>query len=371
MPAQLSNTSKHIPPKRLLQQHQKQLSQKYTNKNSKPIVNLKSTSETNSVVSENNKITELKSKIEKYKSNMKNIKSTNYNIKTLVLNSLNIKWKGRWKNHIDNKIIIKRELIPTIFNAYNYQLTTNKIKNVSKILIKKIILPKQVSLNNLFIDIDLSNSDSHSKLLYSKTIELGDTYYVYENSEPINLINLKDITKLSININNYNDTHLNISNISVKHMDIEESSKDTYKFIIYINNVHKQVMQCGNTILFGNFKLAEFIKLTKLCNSKSIKLLEHWFNKTSHKVLSINYNPSNKDYIDSIVVATPIKYDILTGVSHKKNKFDFILPKQNTNNEKKWPFKQSLNNVKQTNLGFIINKSIQHIIEMEFHSNVN
>ena len=183
----------------------------------------------------------LKTKINKYKKNMDIIKSSDIKKTTLLLNSLDKKWKCKWKNHVDNKIILKRELIVSSnVKEYDYTLNINKLSNINKVFIKKCIIPKQHITNDLYLHILLTNLNINSTLLFSKEIKLNNTYCIYENIKNINEIEKlnkqESINKLSIKFENFTsntlNNHFNINSIIVTTIKILNNTTNTINTLL-------------------------------------------------------------------------------------------------------------------------------------------
>ena len=129
----------------------------------------------------------------------------------------------------------------------------------------------------------------------------------------------------SFHIENYENSYLNIGSILVKGLNIGSyEEKDT--FIILLDGIHKNNIQIGNDVLFGNLKLNEFIKNNKIYTNSDIKLLEKWFNQNEHKIVNMGRNNKkiHEDYIDYFEIYCPISYNLLTGYPLEKDNFNFI-----------------------------------------------
>ena len=306
----------------------------------------------------------LRSKI----NNLKKIVETKKNcfdITTLLIDSKNKKWKGKWKNKIENKIIVKRELIYN-FSEYDYQINFKKIDKINKILIKKFIIPKRISILDFYQNIRLSNICVKSKLIYSSS---NDYFNIYENNEPIILVNPICLDKLNIHIDNYINTCNDTNGIFITNIDIEEKNNSCV-FNITTNGFHKNIIKKEDFIMIGNLKINSFIKKNKIYSNNNIEQLEKWFNNSPHKVLEIKKNEklnekSNIKYRNMIVIEAPINYDIKTGHFLKKYLFSFINKPQKGN----WIFKKNISNIKNNNgFGLITNKNMNHFFEIEFHT---
>ena len=296
--------------------------------------------QTNNQKDNNNKLLD---KINQLKSIQESITATKTNINNQTVEnklfySVQKNWGGFWNNITENKIIIERQLVKSPHNCNKYSYIIDVGKPFTKIRIKQLIIPLNRD-NPMNIDLMLIVMIKNFQIEFPMKLQkqVNNLLY-YECNEVKNITNIiKKNNKLLVEINNYDRKIYQNNEIDVFTISTITMNSEGY-FTILFNEINYQSNKIikNDTLLFQNINFNNFIKHNQNVTKEDVLLLENWFNNKEHCISKQN---------NHFIIFYPTE-----------SQFKFLQNEQ---------FKTIFNNIQKTNIGFAINKSTQHLVDIE------
>lgn len=299
---------------------------------------------------------DLQSKINEFKqiqkkvsvpSNLQSIK-TNKIIHKLAY-SVDKDWGGFWNLKKEHNIIVNRELVLSSHNSYKFNYFIKNNHQIHKLKINRFILPinrKNPNNIDLVIYIEIKNLHVRIPLYFYK--QVNNLLYYQPNQNSFYTVNSNSMNSqnkhLMVSITNHLQNILKEKDaFIIKTLKVNNSSNNKINFKNYITlefnvdlSLHNKIMN-NDTIILKNINLRNFIKFNQEITNEKIKQFEEWLVNTEHMVLFID------------------KATLFIGID------DLNLKWINSSLAK-----STINNIKKQNLGIMLNKTTQHLIDMSY-----
>lgn len=303
------------------------------------------------IVKKLNTLKDIKSKITILKNNNKlktnnnlvapNVKTNHIRInnKNIIFYSLQRNWSGMWENKTENKIIIARNLMKSPHNSNKYNYTIKNTKKIKQLKFNKLILPvNRLNPNN--IDLMVSVLFKNLNLKFNLTFDKKVNNYLYYTGNNKYKINEKIVVNnLLINIVDYNQNVIRqnpLDVFTIKKINILKD-KDNYTLSLTIKeDINNNLFLNNDSIIIKNVNLNFFVKHNQNITKENIKKLNNWINK-EHNILL-------KDKQEILIYI-----DNLSELNFLKNQHAF----------------EAINQIKKENLGMVLNKTTQHILDFD------
>ncbi len=344
--------------------------QKIMNKNENENKNENSKQKSNQNSNQNSIIENIKLKIEKRKNDLKQSNTTkpliNNNLQTKINEfkqiqkqvavpnttlqntnkvihklhySVNKEWGGFWNLKKEKNIIINRELVVSPHNIHKFTYFIKNDYNIKRLAINQVILPINRSNPNnidLMIWVEIKNLQIKIPLYFYKQVQ-NLLYYKPNQTNFLNTRSIQTNKHLLIGITNHLQKQLKEKDVFVvKSLTINENTKHiTLEFNENLSYQNKIIN--NDTIIFKNINLRNFIKYNQTVTKEKIKQLEDWLINKEHMVF----------LIENSKIVIEIDDDDLHWLENSIAK-------------------TTINEIKKQNIGVMLNKTTQHLIDFSF-----